>query len=100
MLPPFPADLTLLASWSAHTIRTDLTESRAQAQHICAEATATCASAAEIGLEQQRCVTTLSRCGPSRPSTWQQGYADVRKVVHGRRRCCRSDVAAPVPGAR
>ena len=51
MLPPLPADLTLLASWSAYTIRTDLTESRAQAQHICAEATATYASAAEIRLE-------------------------------------------------
>ena len=51
MLPPLPADLALLASWSAHTMRTDLTESRAQAQHICAEATATCASAAEIRLE-------------------------------------------------
>jgi hypothetical protein len=51
MLPPIPSDLTLLAPWSAQTIRTDLTESRAQAQHICEEATATCAIATEIRQE-------------------------------------------------
>ena len=34
------------------------------------------------------------------PSTWQQGYVDVRKIAHGRRLCCRRDVATLVVGAR
>jgi hypothetical protein len=51
MLSTIPSDLTLRASRIAQHIRQDLQESRVQAQHICEEATAACASAAEIRQE-------------------------------------------------
>ena len=48
MLPTIPSARILLTSEMAQSTWEDLLESRARAQHICAEATAACVSAAEI----------------------------------------------------
>jgi hypothetical protein len=48
MQPTTPSDLTMLASWIAQNIGKGLAESRARAQHICAEATTACTITAAI----------------------------------------------------
>ena len=51
MHPTPPSDLDMLPLWSTQDIGADLRESRKRSRQRCAEATATCAIAAELRLE-------------------------------------------------
>ena len=54
MLPTPPSDLGMLLLWIAQDAQVDLMESRKRSRQRCAEATAACATAAELRKETGR----------------------------------------------